>query len=98
MIWDTPKTNTKVQKTNDLLIEPKSGIRRSELADAISTKLVLNRILNVPVELTMGEILGVSKELSGLLAKSIKPKTVSRKDVHLAYDMHRAHEFEAGSF
>ncbi|KAG2045890.1 hypothetical protein BDR06DRAFT_866702, partial [Suillus hirtellus] len=70
----------------------------SELADGINAKLVLNRILNVPVELTAGEILGVSKELSGLLAESIKPKTVSRKDVHLAYDVHRAHEPEAGSF
>ncbi|KAG1774966.1 hypothetical protein EV702DRAFT_973934 [Suillus placidus] len=67
-------------------IEPKSGIRRSELADSINTKSVLNRMLNIPVELTTGEILGVLKELAGLLAESIKPKSIMKKDVHLVYD------------
>ncbi|KAG1735827.1 hypothetical protein EDB19DRAFT_1601404, partial [Suillus lakei] len=58
----------------------------SELSDGINAKSVLNRILNIPVELTAGEILGVSKELSGLLAQSIRPKTVPRKEAHLVYD------------
>ncbi|KAG1791288.1 hypothetical protein EV424DRAFT_1337483, partial [Suillus variegatus] len=82
----------------DHVIEPKTGIRRSELADGISAKLVLNRILNVPVELTAGEILGVSKELAGLLAESIKPKTINRKDVHLVYDLMKKRKSEAEGF
>ncbi|KAG2344258.1 hypothetical protein BDR05DRAFT_882638, partial [Suillus weaverae] len=53
------------------------------LADDINTKSILYRILNVPVELIVGEILGVSKELARLLAESIKPKTVMKREVHL---------------
>ncbi|KAG2079508.1 uncharacterized protein F5147DRAFT_592260, partial [Suillus discolor] len=49
-------------------------------------KSVLNRILNIPVALTAGEILGVSKEISGLLAESIKPRTMVRKETHLVYN------------
>ncbi|KAG1830914.1 hypothetical protein EV424DRAFT_1279937, partial [Suillus variegatus] len=70
----------------------------SELADGISAKLVLNRILNVPVEITAGEILGVSKELAGLLAESIKPKTMTKKDIHLVYDSLKKNKSEAEGF
>ncbi|KAG1717348.1 hypothetical protein EDD22DRAFT_793630, partial [Suillus occidentalis] len=70
-------------KATDQGIEARLGSRRSELADGTSPRSILNQILNVPVALTAGEVLGVSKELSGLLAELIKPRTVVRKGMYV---------------
>ncbi|KAG2756196.1 hypothetical protein P692DRAFT_20666841, partial [Suillus brevipes Sb2] len=56
--------------------------RRSEISDGINTRSVLNQILNVPVALTAGEVLGISKKLSGLLAELIKPRTVVKRGIN----------------
>ncbi|KAG2738158.1 hypothetical protein P692DRAFT_20692107, partial [Suillus brevipes Sb2] len=56
---------------------------RSEISDGINARSVFNQILNVPVALTAGEVLGISKELSGLLAELIKPRTVVRRGMYV---------------
>ncbi|KAF8833183.1 hypothetical protein BDN67DRAFT_871301, partial [Paxillus ammoniavirescens] len=44
----------------------------SELSGESSPKEVISKILNTPIQLTAGEILGSSKELSNLLTKKVK--------------------------
>jgi hypothetical protein len=78
----------------DQIVKPQTRIRRSELADGISAK---NLILNISVELTAEEILGMLKKLAGFLADSIKPK-ISKKDVQLGYDLPLRNKLVAEGF
>jgi hypothetical protein len=55
------------------------GIRRSELSGEISPKEVISKILNTPIQLTAGEILGSSKELSNLLTEKVKIRAPHRE-------------------
>jgi len=73
-------------------------VRQSELAEGISARNVLNRILDIPVSLTVGEILGVLKELAGLLAELIKPKMSNRKGIDLGNDLPVRNGFAAERF
>ncbi|KAG1782092.1 hypothetical protein EV702DRAFT_932089, partial [Suillus placidus] len=70
----------------------------SEISDGINAKSVLSRILSVPIALTMGQVLGVSKELSGLLVEMIKPRTVARGETHLTYIPKLGNENMANNF
>jgi hypothetical protein len=49
--------------------------RRSAVSAHVDPLAVLTRLLSTPVQLQVGEVLGVSKELSGLLNESIKLKS-----------------------
>ena len=64
---------------------PKEGIpagqqqekhpRQSEVAAQVKPVGVLNQVLNTRIDLAIGEVLGISKELSALLGDKIKPKS-----------------------
>jgi hypothetical protein len=58
-------------KTND---RKKPNPRQSAVSAHVDPMAVLTRLLSTPVQLQVGEVLGVSKELSGLLNDSIKLK------------------------
>jgi len=51
------------------------GTRQSEVAAQIKPGNVLSQLLNTRIELGIGEVLGISKDLSALLSDKIKPKT-----------------------
>ncbi|KIK31499.1 hypothetical protein CY34DRAFT_32184, partial [Suillus luteus UH-Slu-Lm8-n1] len=70
----------------------------SEISDGINTRSVLNQILNVPVALTAGEVLGVSKELSGLLTELIRPRAAVRKGMYVGYGPNFGNENSANGF
>ncbi|KIJ63891.1 hypothetical protein HYDPIDRAFT_91891, partial [Hydnomerulius pinastri MD-312] len=53
-------------------------LRQSEISAITNPKEVISKILSTPVHITASEILGVSCELSGILADQIKLK--SQKD------------------
>ena len=59
-------------KTND---RKKPSPRKSAVSAHVDPMTVLTRLLSTPVQLQVGEVLGVSKELSGLLNDSIKLKS-----------------------
>lgn len=54
--------------------EREKHTRQSEIASHVKTTDVLNQVLNTRMNLAIGEILGISKDLSGLLTDKIKPK------------------------
>jgi hypothetical protein len=49
--------------------------RQSEVAAQVKTIGVLNQVLNTRIDLAIGEVLGISKDLSALLGDKIKPKS-----------------------
>jgi hypothetical protein len=53
--------------------------RVSELAAKTKPEKILESVLRTPIRLEVGELLGTSKELSGILANAIKPKSVDSK-------------------
>jgi hypothetical protein len=61
-----------IEKSSD---RKKPVPRKSAVSAHVDPMAVLTRLLSAPVQLQIGEILGVSKELSGLLSDSIKLKT-----------------------
>jgi hypothetical protein len=54
---------------------PEKPVRRSEVAAQVKTVGVLNQVLNTRIDLAIGEVLGISKDLSALLGDKIKPKS-----------------------
>ncbi|KIK32306.1 hypothetical protein CY34DRAFT_47834, partial [Suillus luteus UH-Slu-Lm8-n1] len=72
--------------------------RRSELADGINPRSVLDQILKVPIALTAGEVLGVSKELSGLLTKLIRPRAAVRRGMYVGSSPNLGDENSANGF
>jgi hypothetical protein len=52
-----------------------AGVRQSEVSSQVKPLGVLNQVLNTRIELAIGEVLGISKDLSALLGDKIKPKT-----------------------
>jgi hypothetical protein len=59
-------------KTNN---QKKPSPRKSAVLAHVDPMTVLTQLLSIPVQLQVGEVLGVSKELSGLLNDSIKLKS-----------------------
>ncbi|KAG2740686.1 hypothetical protein P692DRAFT_201653083, partial [Suillus brevipes Sb2] len=49
--------------------------RVSDIAAKIKPEKILETVLRTPIQLEVGELLGTSRELSGILANAIKPKT-----------------------
>ncbi|KAF8835491.1 hypothetical protein BDN67DRAFT_1015516 [Paxillus ammoniavirescens] len=71
-----PKLHMKSEKNKrefTVNIDRATGTHRSELSGEISPKEVISKILNTPIQLTAGEILGSLKELSNLLTKKEEP-------------------------
>src|SRR3984885_628269 len=64
---------TPIKATEDKLTERKP-LRKSAVSAHISPFKILDHILSAKVELAVGEVIGVSRELSTLLAESIKVK------------------------
>jgi hypothetical protein len=95
---DIPKDGDVAHKAMDRLIEARLGSRRSEIADGTSPRSILNQILNVPVALTTGEVLGVSKELLGLLAELIRPRAVVRKGMYVGHGPNLGNKNSANGF
>ena len=54
--------------------------RRSAVSAQVNPLAVLDQVLNAKVELAVGELIGVSRELSSQLANVIKPKTAKASD------------------
>jgi hypothetical protein len=80
MIEDLPNTANQNQVQVQPQIEKPSDRkkpvpRKSAVSAHVDPMAVLTRLLSAPVQLQIGEILGVSKELSGMLSDSIKLKT-----------------------
>ncbi|KAH7902945.1 hypothetical protein BJ138DRAFT_1199218, partial [Hygrophoropsis aurantiaca] len=62
-------------KVNPSEFEPRRNVpRRSELAAHVDPKIVLQKLLQTPVQMAVGEILGVSKELSNVLTENLRSK------------------------
>ncbi|KAG2738863.1 hypothetical protein P692DRAFT_201675030, partial [Suillus brevipes Sb2] len=51
----------------------------SELAAKVKPEKILESDLRTPIRLEVGELLGTSRELSGILANTIKPKSCDPK-------------------
>ena len=71
---DTPMTKKPASDKD----APKKAIkttRQSDVAAHVNPFDILNKVLNAPVTLPAGEIIGVSKELSQMLQEVIKPKS-----------------------
>ncbi|KAF7965113.1 hypothetical protein HWV62_45565 [Athelia sp. TMB] len=49
--------------------------RQSEVSSLVKPVSVLNQVLNTKINLAIGEVLGISRELSGLLTDKIKVRT-----------------------
>jgi hypothetical protein len=80
VIEDLPNTEIQTQAPASPLTEKptdrkKPVPRKSAVSAHVDPMAVLTRLLSTPVQLQVGEILGISKELSGLLNESIKLKT-----------------------
>jgi len=69
--------------SEDRTIEKKSP-RKSAVSAHVNPFKILDHVLNTKVELAVGEIIGVSRELSTLLADSIKVRTQPSAPVGLA--------------
>ena len=54
---------------------PEKHPRQSEVAAQVKPMGVLNQVLNTRIDLAIGEVLGISKDLSALLGDKIKPKS-----------------------
>ena len=54
--------------------EEKRSLRKSELQNYVSPKSVLDKVLNTPVTVAVGELLAVSKEVSHQVQEVIKLK------------------------
>ena len=54
---------------------PEKHTRQSEVAAQVKTVGVLNQVLNTRIDLAIGEVLGISKDLSALLSDKIKLKS-----------------------
>ena len=55
--------------------EKEKHTRQSEISVHVKTVEVLNQVLNTCMDLAIGEVLGISKDLSVLLTDKIKPKS-----------------------
>ena len=55
--------------------EKEKYTRQSEISAHVKTVEVLNQVLNTRMDLAIGEVLGISKDLSALLTDKIKPKS-----------------------
>jgi hypothetical protein len=69
------KTTVKLNMFPDWKISMHQHV--SELASKYKPKKILDTVLKTPVCLEVGELLGTSHELSGILANAIKPKSLS---------------------
>jgi hypothetical protein len=56
----------------------KRATRRSAVSEHVDTFKILDRLLDAKVELAVGEVIGVSRELSSMLADSIKIKSIKK--------------------
>ncbi|KAG2055132.1 hypothetical protein BDR06DRAFT_826367, partial [Suillus hirtellus] len=48
----------------------------SDIVAKIKPEKILETVLRTPIQLEVGELLGTSRELSGILANAIKPKSL----------------------
>jgi hypothetical protein len=69
--------------TEDRAVEKKAP-RKSAISAHVNPFKILDHVLNTKVELAVGEVIGVSRELSTLLAESIKMKVQNSVPVGLA--------------
>lgn len=60
---------------------PKS-VRRSELQAHVSPRNMLDKVLNTPITLAVGELLAVSKEMSQQVQDVIRPKTIKSAETN----------------
>ncbi|KAH7917639.1 hypothetical protein BV22DRAFT_1052297 [Leucogyrophana mollusca] len=74
------KQESNVKVPNEDLELRRNNPKRSDVAAHVDSKNVLNRLLGTPVQIAIGDVLGVSKELSGVLMEAIKPKSVVKID------------------
>lgn len=61
-------------------------MRKSAVSDHVNSFDVLNRLLGTKVELAVGEVIGVSRELSAMLSDTIKMKIGKLVVGFMAYD------------
>ncbi|KAG1723336.1 hypothetical protein EDB19DRAFT_1834640 [Suillus lakei] len=50
--------------------------RTSDISAKVQPERILEMVLKTPIQLEVGELLGTSRELSGILANAIKPKSL----------------------
>lgn len=55
------------------------NVRKSEVSSHVQPMNVLDQVLNTRIDLAIGEVLGISKDLSYLLGDKIKPKSMPPK-------------------
>lgn len=70
-----PNASEEVVKNKEAFEKRPPLIRQSEIAMHTKPMSILNQMLNTRVDLAIGEVLGISKELSGMFNDKIKFKT-----------------------
>ncbi|KAK7685266.1 hypothetical protein QCA50_011629 [Cerrena zonata] len=65
-------------KQKDLSVVAKRIPKQSEVQSQVDQRNVLSRILNQPVTLAIGEVFGISKEMTSNLREVLKPKPPSK--------------------
>ncbi|KAG1773722.1 hypothetical protein EV702DRAFT_1200855 [Suillus placidus] len=82
---DEKKATEKRPKNNDSPFKPTlnpdrktttTSQRVSDIAAKVKPEKILETVLRTPIRLEVGELLGTSRELSGILANAIKPKSL----------------------
>ncbi|KAH7918693.1 hypothetical protein BV22DRAFT_1051569 [Leucogyrophana mollusca] len=76
---DKPKVQKDAKVPQPGLEPHRNYPRKSEISANVDSKKVLDRLLSTPVQVAVGELLGVSKELSGVLSEAMKPKSALEK-------------------
>ncbi len=70
-----PKSSPRVNRNEPEPEHRERTARRSEIQNQVDSNQVLSKLLKTPVTLAVGEVLGVSKEMSQQLQEAIKVKT-----------------------
>ncbi|KAI0083412.1 hypothetical protein BDY19DRAFT_998594 [Irpex rosettiformis] len=70
-----PKTTPRVNRNEPDPEHKERTTRRSDIQNQVDSSEVLNKLLKTPITLAVGEVLGVSKEMSQQLQEAIKVKT-----------------------
>lgn len=65
-------------KRKDLSVVTKRVPKQSEVQSQVDQRNVLSRILNQPVTLAIGEVFGISKEMTSNLREVLKPKPAAK--------------------
>ena len=71
---------TQEEAPEEVKVLDKHAPRKSTISEHVNLMNVLNQVLGAKVELAVGEIIGISRELSGQLSNSIKFKAVKQLD------------------